>query len=99
MVRLSSLTIIVSICATVWFTRSIPPLPLGYRIRAGGIFPIPGKPEKTACEKLESMLRGYPPRGIYLLVRTLALPLAVKSADVTANMSARRPNRPVKNKM
>ena len=60
-----------------------------------------------ACESLEqncrplseSMLRGHPHKGMYLLTRMLAVPSAVNSAAVTANISARRLKRLVINKM
>lgn len=41
----------------------------------------------------ESMVRGYPQRGIHLMTKVLAVPFAVNSGVVTENASARLLNR------
>ena len=61
----------------------------------------------TACERCEqywrplseNMLRGHPQRGIYRLMSMLAVPSAVNSAGMTANMSARRRKRSAKSRV
>ena len=60
-----------------------------------------------ACESLEQkwrpvsegILREHPQRGIYRLMRKLAVPSAVDAAAATAQMSAQRLKRPVNSKM
>ena len=47
----------------------------------------------------ERMLRGHPEGGIYLSMRMLAVPSAVNSAAVTANVLARRLKQSIKSRM
>ena len=73
-----------------------------WMVGAGGDLSSTKKPTydvKKLGAELEAVVRGHPRRRMYRLMTTLAVPSAVYSAAVTANMSARRINRSVKSEI